>query len=108
MSIAQRTCPNCGAGVGRTRLWLLNGWAAEWTCPSCSRRLKFSGRRMLLLSVLRLPIMAGYAFALTQREWLWAVAVLALVIPLARFDSVVLAGGRKERSTGAPGAASGG
>lgn len=106
MSIAQRTCPNCGAGVGFKRLWLFNGWAAEWTCPSCSRRLKFSTRRKLLLAVFRLPIMAGYAYALISREWWWAVGLLLLQVPLSWFDSVVLAGGRKARAAGAPGAVS--
>lgn len=94
--------------MGFKRLWLFNGWAAEWTCPSCSRRLKFSTRRKLLLAVLQLPITAGYAYALISREWWWAAGLLLLQVQLSWFDSVVLAVGQKARSTGTPGAVSGG
>ena len=66
----------------------------EWTCPSYARRLKFSSRRKLQLEVLRLPITAGYAYALVRHEWWMALGVFALMIPLARLDEVVRVEGR--------------
>ena len=60
---------------------------------------------MLVYQVL---LLAGYAYALISREWWWAVGLLLLQVPLSWFDSVVLAGRRKARVTGAPEAVSGG
>ena len=68
--------------------------------------MKFSTRRKLLLAVFRLPIMAGYAYALISREWWWAAGLLLLQVQLSWFDSVVLAAGQKASSTGTPGAVS--
>lgn len=81
MPLTRRSCPHCGARGIIGAWWAPFGWPMRWDCPSCSRPLKFSGRRALVLALLRAPLTAVYVYAIFAQVWWVAVgaAVLAIV-----------------------------
>ena len=91
MPMIQRSCPNCGTSVGARRYWLLNWWGIRWDCPACSRRLMFSTRHKVLMMLLRLPLMAGVAYAITMHDWRLGLGMFVLVMATESVDTVVLA-----------------
>lgn len=97
MSILEthRSCPQCGAGLGKKRLWLASTAWAQWDCEACGAALQFDEKRRLLLIPVSLLIMF-LAFKFWGRDWLlFAVAVIALFVLPQRFESVRLKGAGK-------------
>lgn len=95
MPMIQRSCPNCGTSVGARRYWLLNWWGVRWDCPACQRTLRFSTRRKVLITVLTVPVMAGYAYALTARDGWVALGAFLVGVAVSGLDTVELVGGKR-------------
>lgn len=81
MSISRRSCPHCGARDRIGSWWSPFGWPMRWDCRSCSRPLKFSGRRALLAAALRLPVSMVFVYGVFAR--VWSVAAVAMLLEVA-------------------------
>ncbi len=93
MPLVRRSCPHCGTPIGAKRTYLLNFWGIRWECQGCSRLLKFSTRRKVLISVLNLPLMAAFSYALVTHDTRMALAAVAVHLVVGSLDTVELVGG---------------
>lgn len=88
MPISRRTCPHCGARDRIGSWWSPFGWPARWDCRSCSRPLKFSGRRALLIKALRMPLTMVFVYGVFARVWWVAVAAMVVGVVSSGLESV--------------------
>lgn len=88
MSISRRSCPHCGARDRIGSWWSPFGWPARWDCRSCSRPLKFSGRRALLAAVLRVPLSMVFVYGVFARVWWMAVGEAVVGVVTSGLESV--------------------
>jgi len=95
-----RVCPNCGAGIGKKRLWFNLWLLSEWDCLSCSARLGVNPSRRFVVAIVG-GALSGLAMVnLLNDEWLWATVFLISFILVLRFDSVRLVGVEETSNAG--------
>ena len=85
---ANRSCPQCGAGVGKTRLWVTSTYWSHWKCPACETPLGIDKPRRIVLTIIALPFFALWLLLAMNHEWVLALCALIPWLAIWRFDSL--------------------